>query len=337
MSEILPKTATRRFLDLQVHEVSLVDTPANEQAFIVAKRHDQDAQEDNDMTQAATQAATGGDDAARVSVDVSKAENEAVQAAMTQVTSLVDGIAKAAGVSLAPAAEPEPEPTTTDDDVEKGGGFGAMRKMYEAEMKGMGMSGDKLKKAMEKFDKKFPPQAMAKTQKNARGEGDTEPASDPAQTLDDTVSATLDTIQKAKAFTPARIQKLTEAMETLQKLMMEVISPGSSPKTKVPGVSQHSNPNTTRSALVGTQKSADGMADVIKGLDSVLERMEAIVAPQAPVAKNADGGDLASQLQSISKRLERIEAARPAPQSEGDGGGDVTTTTTEKSFWGSVI
>lgn len=291
------------------------------------------------MTQAATQAATGGDDTARVSVDVTKAENEAVQAAMAQVTNLVDGIAKAAGVTLAPEPEPIPEPTTEDVDTKKGG-MGTMRKMYEAEMKGMGMSGDKLKKAMEKFDKRFG--QMAKTQKNADGaDADAEPAADPAQALDDTVSATLDTIQKAKAFTPARIQKLTEAMETLQKLMMEVISPGSSPKTKVPGVSQHSNPNTTRSALVGTQKSADGepgMADVLKGLDAVLARMEDIVAPQAPVAKNADGGgDLATQLQSISKRLERIEAARPAPQSEGDGDGSVTTTTTQKGFWGGII
>lgn len=286
---------------------------------------------------AATQAAPNNGDssgATRVPMDVTKVESDAVSAAMSQVTALVDGIAKAAGVFI---SEPAHNPAD-DTDVEKGGtpNFGAMRKMYQASMKESGLKGDAMAAAMAKFDKNFG--GTMKTQKDIGGPGDDGDEA-AAPSVDDTIEATLDTIQKAKAFTPARVAKLAEALETLQKLMMEVIPVGSSPSTKEPGVSQHSNPNTTRAALVGTQKSSDGdgqMTQLLTGLDTVLTRLEE--ATGATVTKRAEGDnvDIASVLKSIQGRLDAIEKARPAPQSEGDGS-TTTTTQTKKSFWGGLI
>src|SRR5690554_2338418 len=111
----MPRQATQRFLDLAVGEVSLVDSPANEQVFNVVKSLNQ---EDGDMADAAntevTKGNTGGDsNVETVSVEVAKATNEAVEKAMAQVTQLVENIAKA-------ATPGDPE----DTDVSKADGEG---------------------------------------------------------------------------------------------------------------------------------------------------------------------------------------------------------------------
>ena len=269
-------------------------------------------------------------------VDVAKAESDAVKACMGQVTALVEGIAKAAGVSLDGGTEGAGDAQTGDDDTDvdttKAGDMDknkkGMRKMYEKQLRKAGMKDDAVAKAMADFDKEIAP--ATSTQKSTDG-GD----ADATTTQEDTIKATLDTIQKAKAMTPARIAKLQAAMEELQKLMMEVITPGSSPATRTPAVSQHSNPNTTRAALVGTMK-RDDMEGVLKALSSVLDKLESVTgAKTEPVSKSQDGeGDIKAALQSIQKRLEAIEGARPAPTSQG---GDNTDTKVRKSFWAGVL
>lgn len=319
-------------MDLRVGEVSLVDTPANEQVFLVAKR----LQEDSDMTTGTEQTSTPEADAgaSQVSVEVAKAENDAVQAAMGQVSDLVAGIAKAAGVEL--------EQTTEGDvDTEKAGADA--RKLHQAALTKAGLKGDALKTAMASFDKamepKKPPFLKKDEDTKKSAEGDQEVTVDDSQTMEDTVEATLDTISKAKAFTPARVAKLSEALETLQKLLMEVVSPGASPKTKVPAVSTHSNPNTTRTALVGKNEE---LGKLLAGLDAVVSKMEEIAKPksgitEADTTKSEDGDkpDVAATLTGIMKRLDAIEGARPAPDSEGDGAdGSVDT---KKGFWHNVL
>jgi hypothetical protein len=261
---------------------------------------------------------------------VASAENEAVQKAMLQVTALVDGIAKAAGV---PDPEPEPDPATvSDDDVEKAGG--EARKAAEGALKAAGVKGDDLTKAMADFDKRFgagpgktdakPP--LSKTKKAA----DAEPEEDAPTvlTVDETIEATLDTIQKAKAFTPGRVAKLESALETLQKLLLEVIAPNASPATKVPAVPVHPNPNTTRAALAGDDKKP-----VLKAGGPVEELAASVIKLQEALGdrdkKTAEG------LADVAKRLEDIEKTRVAPSSVDDDG--VTDSTTKKAFWNGLL
>lgn len=264
-----------------------------------------------------------GTDVTKVSLEVAKAENEAVEAAMAKVTSLVDGIAKAAGISDdasdglsndasgdGAAADDEGE---VSEDVLKAAD-NAAKAAFRKQLEKQGLTGKKLEDAMAK---RF---GTKKTQKNAEGDDD---AAAPVSDInpEDLIEATLDTIQKAKGMTPARIAKLNEAIETLMKLQMEVIGTGASPKTKVPGVSQHSNPSPTRSLTTG------GNVDVSKLQEAVTELQEA-------VAKRDEA--LSGQLAEVNKRLDGIEGARPSPKS-GDGDGDTETTETKKSLWNGIL
>lgn len=322
MSEILTNTAARRFLDLDVEEVSLVDTPANEQPFLTAKRKGTE----DEMSVANTETQGEASGATVVPVEVTKAESDVVAAAMAQVTALVDGIAKAAGIS-----EPSAEV------VEKSKGQGDVRSVFEQQLKNAGLASEAITKAMSEFDKACG--NMESTTKNKDAAADqTATAEQPStHTVDDSVLATLDTIQKAKAFTPARLAKLAEALETLQKLMMDVIPVGASPKTSTPGVSQHSNPNTTRAALVGTQKSVDGEGDseLHNTLKAILAKLD---GDKAPVTKSTDASpDLAETLKSIQSRIEKIEQARPASKAEGDDDKTASTQKSNGSFWKNIL
>lgn len=333
MSNILDRNPTRRFLDLKVHEVSLVDTPANEQAFLVAKR-----QEDLDMP-ATSEEAKKDASAVQVPIEVSKSDNESVKTAMDQVIGLVDGIAKAAGVKLeSPSKEDSDDADSSAVDTEKGGMAG-MRKMFKAQLEAAGMNGDKLNKAMEKFDKNFG-QMMEKTQKSTENTDDS--VSDTSKSAgydEDTVFATLDAIHKARVFTPPRIEKLKAAIEELQKLMMEVVTPGSSPSTKVPGVREHSNPNTTRAALVGTSKSTEDLVEKLQKIEELVSKIETSSGNSADskITKKADSNEeLLDAIKSIASRLEKLEGARPASQSEGDDDGRPVTKSSGVS-WKNIL
>jgi len=98
-----------------------------------------------------------GGTAALVPVDVAKSDDSAVQKAMEHVTSLVDSIAKAAGVK--PAAEPE-KPAT---DVKK-----SEREVIEETFKSNGMSGASLTQAMAAYDAGKAPAATAEVEKGAK-------------------------------------------------------------------------------------------------------------------------------------------------------------------------
>jgi hypothetical protein len=293
--------------------VSVVDTPANEVDFIVAKRKLEADAMASENTDQSTQTA----DVAKVAVDVAAAENAAVDAAMAKVTTIVDGIAKAAGVTAPAPAPAEPEATDADDegddateDVLKAADAAA-KTAFKAQLEKQGLKGKALDKAM---DKRFPVKKSV--------DADAPPAA-PAPTVDDMVSATLDTIQKAKGMTPARIKKLNEAIEVLTKLQMEVIGTGGNPKSHVPQVSQHPNPNTTAAALTGP-----GNVDVSKLLEAQAELTAAVAKRDAK---------LTAALEDVTKRLDGIEGARPAPKA---GDGDDTDSTVTKNggvSWGSVL
>lgn len=260
-------------------------------------------------------------DVTKVAVDVAAAENAAVDAAMAKVTNIVDGIAKAAGVTTEPAApapdakgdgDGEDDGDDTTEEVLKAADASA-KSAFKAQLEKQGVKGKKLEAAM---DKRFPV-------KKSVDDDDIQPVVAP--TVDDMVAATLDTIQKAKGMTPARIKKLNEAIETLVKLQMEVIGTGSVPMSKVPQVSQHSNPNTTRAALTG-----DGNVDVSKLLEAHQELTAAVAKRDTKVAE---------ALEEVTKRLDGIEGARPAPKADE---GDVTDGKTDVAksngvSWGGLL
>lgn len=123
-------------------------------------------------------------------------------------------------------------------------------------------------------------------------------------------------IQKAARLTPARIEKIKEAMETL-KLVIEGVEPGTAPSTKTPdgsfGASQV-KPVGTEGKPVVKSAEGDSMDRIVKALEGLGEEV-----------KKAIGG--------LTERVDNIEKAKPAPAGEGDS----ATQKTQKSIWGGVL
>jgi len=317
----MPKKPARRFLELKVGEVSLVDSPANETEFHVVKRLDQ---EDVDMADVNTEVAANeavdqttepGHQAEQVQVEVSKAADKAVEDAMAKVTKLVETITTKAAEQPAETgeeatAEGEAE---TEVDVEKGD----MRGKYKAQLVANGVKNKALEKAMAEFDKAFPmfrpgkaggKPPLAKTQKNTEGEQATEPEDNEAM-ITKTMDALVEGIQKAKAFTPKRQETLKAAIETLQDLLKQVsmkeIPTGGNPKNPLPK---------------GTAFGESGVIALTKRIEELTEALSSSVVETT---------------KSLSERVEAIEKTRqPSTSVEGDG---VTETKTEKSFWSGIL
>ena len=74
--------------------------------------------------------------------------------------------------------------------------------------------------------------------------------------------------------------------------------------------------------------------------NAVFAKMEEISKPKAPdtpttKADATDKPDVAAVLADIKKRMDAIEGARPAPDSEGDNSDD--STNVKKNFWNNVL
>ncbi|MGW8177934.1 MAG: hypothetical protein ACWGQW_03955, partial [bacterium] len=152
----MPNEAKQRFLDLSVGEISLVDTPAIEREILVMKRLEEDSM-GNEATVTETQNDNGG--AEVVAVDVEATTDAAVNKALSDVASMVENIAKAAGVNLATPnpAPPAAEATPAAEDVDTEKATDKRRGMYKAQLVKAGITGDAMTKAMAEYDKAFPP------------------------------------------------------------------------------------------------------------------------------------------------------------------------------------
>lgn len=262
-----------------------------------------------------------------VPVELEEAADDNVTKALEHVGGIVEKIAGLVSTkkeAKAPTSE-EPkgdsagdaeETETTDDteteaaDVSKGGtsmksvlqacGMDkAMVKTVMAKMKAAGfMAGD--------APAGKPPQGGAQKTTKANSE-------DAPFTMNDFAQA----VTKAAAFTPARIEALKQMQETL-KLMLEAVTPGTSPDSNVPQVQSHGNassvaalttPNTKPS--VPTMKSTDELVATLKAL--------------------GDG------LATVSTRLEAIEKARPASNSADPEGATDTGTKKSNNLWSGVL
>lgn len=115
------RQAVAKFTRLSVHEISLVDSPANEITFVVAKRRSKDnemkIQTDNQAALAAAQAQAT---ALQEKLDAANAELASAKThAETAPTQVVNEPAKAADTTPAPSADAQVEIVETPDPVTK--------------------------------------------------------------------------------------------------------------------------------------------------------------------------------------------------------------------------
>lgn len=330
----MPREAQQRFVALDVGEVSLVDSPANEKEFAVVKSLNLE----EDMADTATEVTKSGDNVETVTLSEAKAANEAVEKAMEHVTSLVENIAK--------LAQPQPDETddvskaeggeAADDDVEKGltkeqkEMRGQMRQKLEKQMAGCGMKGDMLKKAVDVAmrtlagqgafmpgpDTKKPMKDTSKSTDGAEGDGGeaAEVSKSESQAIDqqaiiqETIKQISQGLQGAQALSAPDAQAaLKAAVETLSNLLKQVsmqdVPTGAMPKNTLPS-----------NAMYG----ASGIKEITKALEGLKSTL----------------GELQETQKALSGRLEDIEKTR---QPDTSGGNDTTPVTKSKSIWRGVL
>lgn len=301
----MPSEAKQRFISLDVAEVSVVDTPANEVEFLVHKRAErmEDPIMGDTNTNATAPAAVEKQNNTPevISQPASKAEVAAVEKAMEQVTALVEGIAKAAGATI---TDPEEAQDAAVEKAKKG--MGAMRKEYRMQLKAAGIKGDAYKAAMGAFDKCASMESdaakeaatAAKTQKAAE-----EPTAEAvAQKVLEEMGQS---ILKAKMFTPARQEKLKAALDSIKAVMDEMTAV---PAGASPGVS---TPDTTTFG-------ASGVEALTKSLTALQEQITAGMA-------------------EVTKRIEAVEKARQPSNALGNDDTDGKPAPVKKSLWAGML
>lgn len=259
------------------------------------------------MTTAATQATD--DAAARVPVEIEG--GEAVAKALENVRGIVADITTMVDTSKAAepaAAEPDAAPAASAVPTVK------------SILEGAGLSGEELAAATEKLTANGVDVEKALDEASAPAVAE-EISSEAEAETPLTVEGLGAVIQKAAAFTPARIAQLQSMQETL-KLMMDAIAPGTSPSTKAPTVERHANPNTTVAATGGTHQPKP--VDVSKS------------AAQTEVVDTLKA--LATGIEGLAGRLDKIEGTRQGSNdaTETD---ETTDTNVQKSgsLWAGVL
>lgn len=293
--------AKRRFIDLTVNEVSLVDSPANEQEFIVIKRLETEEkimsaavaktepQTPPKAAPASTETPVTKDAGATpavetVPVEVNKSDVSA------KVLEQVESIAKAiAGLS---GAQPAAQPAAETADVAK-----AKAETVRKSMKDAGFSEEQIAKALGALEEK--PAEVKKTE----AQPDAEEAT--AKALDAIALA----VQKAKTFTPKREQALKSVVEQLTKLLGDLAPVADSASNTLPAG-----------------------ASLQSGLSEVQKQMGELVTTLKASFDNVQGAT-----KELSGRLEAIEKARNPSQATPPAGNATTETKTEKSFWAGVL
>jgi len=309
----LPAQAKRRFLKLNVGEVSLVDSPANEVEFLVTKNL-----EENVMGEQQANAAE------RVEVEQAAGGESDVQAVLKHVSAIVENIASVAkaegGQASAPAiaaatgGETATE-TESEEDVEKSS-FTAMMKTAGVTLSKEQM--DKLKAAGFDPSQSFPTakKPMAKTSKAAEPATEAEAVAETVLTIEGLSSL----ITKAKKFTPGRIEKLKGAVEALKGLLEEI---DSVPQGTNPGVSPSGSQSFGSSGVKGLAEGSN--VDTSKAKDPTM----------ADVLKAVNG--LVEVVKGLGSEVESIKKARPASESLEAKGGTETNTKKSGNIWSGLL
>ena len=289
----------RRFLDLKVNEISLVDLPANQKEFAVVKRLQEEEMPDEIKNQA-----SADDVEKKAEAEETKDENKAVEEAMGKVVSMVEGL-----VQKKEAEEKDEEKEEVKEEVKEEAEEKAEEKTEKAESKNRsifkqqlvenGIEGDALESALKKFDDQM-------NDDNEKVEKREEAVEDKETQI---LEALESSILKAKRFTPGRMKTLKSVVDTLQSLMKELTPIQMNEEANQPEASFPTGIDTSVS------KAIEKMAGVFE------EKMT----------------EMAETNKSLNDRVEAIEKVRnPSASIEEEGDTDKEAKV-EKSFWGDVL
>lgn len=307
--------AKQRFLELNVNEISVVDKPAIEVEFLVTKRLEDDKMAGENT--ATTEKGANGAEIVSIEHEVA-GDDAAVNKALETVASMVENIAKAVGVR---AEQPVPatpvtevQLTSTEVDAEKA--KTTPHKLYKAAMEKAGVAGDELTKAMEAFDKAMPPWLQGKdTAKSVDAPATSVAPATEQPTEEQQAQKALEllgqAVEKARKFTPARVDQLKAIVGQLQKLLGDVteVPAGTSPGVSTP---------------TGTGLGASSVTKLIGGIEALTTAVNKSIIDQ----------------QTLATRIEAIEKARQpskALDNESNDGSIETTTKNNKAFWKGIL
>lgn len=274
----MPDKAKRRFHSVDVEEVSLVGSPANETPFYVVKHKEKE--------QMGASAQEGG------TQTVSLAHNtEAAGAAVTECLKSMESIIGKV-ITLSKGQPVEAEASEESDDTEA-------TETEETLLTKAGVSAEVAKSTLALLAKAGIKLAKSGEAKVTKQEPATSAATDDQP--DPAVEALLSTITKAHRLTPSRIAALSQAADLL-KVVLEGVATGQSPATKTPkgtvpgsGIQSQLSKSAENPELVaalqelgvGLQKSLTPLLETIKGLQAKVDAIESA----KPASESQDAGN----------------------------------------------
>lgn len=257
--------AKQRFVDLVVDEVSLVDSPANEQMFAVIKNLTKEIDEMGSETKTNVE----NTDVEKISVDVEKSNDIAVAKAMEQVTNMISNISKAVG-----SINPQNSKTSEKESEEK-------------ESPNVEKNKDE---AVKKESKEKESKSTSETQTDVEKNEDEE-------ATEKALTALFSAVEKAKRFTPKREAAFKAALSALTNLAKELgmmeIPVGASPSTSTPKGTQFgaSSISTSKALKEMAAKIETAIEEIQSTQKNIGERIESIEKAKRPSnSVSGDGG-----------------------------------------------
>lgn len=318
MSEI---KGTRRLLDLDIREVSLVDRAANLRQFLVIKRLEEETMKtfELDVAELTKSAGTEGEGA----VFILKAMAEMDEAPKSDFTKLIEYIAKAEKAK--PEEEEEMSKAVPADSIKSvvgwmkkmskgpgapteaiaqvatflgkvaGGTYPSQKKVDPDEMP----PGEEEKKKAKELEDEKEAKKKAKDkeledEKEAMRKALAEDNLDIRIGADGSVVVSGQTVSKAKKFTGPRTAQLKDTIISLMKLVAEVDEEA-------------------------TKEIQEAAKELPLGSNFASQVRPTGTASGESLKKSEVAEKLFNQLEDISKRLEKIETARPDTKVDGDG------------------
>lgn len=298
-------------MKLNVGEVSLVDSPANEVEFLVTKNL-----EENVMGEQHQNAAE------RVEIEQAAGGESDVASVLKHVSTIVENIAKAVKAEGGQASVPAivaATPAAADDDEDEAD----VEKSIADALKAAGIEPTeeqmkKMKKAGFDPSQKFPT-AKKPLEKTAKAAKPTESETAAETVL--TIEGLSSLIAKAKKFTPTREAALKSAVEALKALLEDI---SEIPQGTNPGVSPSGTTTFGASGIKGSLTAGDNV-DTSKSKDATM----------ADVLKAVQG--LAKVVEGLGTEVESIKKARPASESLEAKGGTDTETKKSAGMWSGLL
>lgn len=296
--------AKRKFLSLDVGEISLVDEPANESPVAVMKRKEQTqmanpAAADN-KTPVAEDPGTSTEVSKTADGQTSTPDVEQVEQETEADASVIKRLLTQVELLVAKSTE---TPTETETEKAKPNPVEAAKEAKQAKV-------DALKAALKKAGMSDGDIAKAVT---AAFGSDTKKSVEAPSTEEvamDTLEALGLVVAKAKKFTPKRMAELAKAAETIQALLADL-------QPTEPASDATVAKSTGTPAPSEVEKSKDSAPDVAALIEAAVTKA---VAP-------------------LQSEIETLKSTRAPSTAGGDDGDPVSTTEvkTEKNFWAGVV